>query len=241
MSATAEKTGRFERLQPYLRQTQIASLEDEKRGIEATLQAPGFVQNQIQDRGAMQRQIRAIDRQLQTDTPRPYGETERDAAVARERDLREKIREGMPTQAEMRRNPAGATDKHRAWEKARKADVLEWKNVRVRMHASGMIDGVRDAQDVANIETFRPAHASHELNMENAQIPGKDIYLPSGPIAVRNVMSDEDREAHKAWLEAEVQRQVDERMAALEQKLEALKAQGDGGQKQGNQKPTITR
>lgn len=189
----------------------------------------------------MQRQIRAIDRQLQTDAPRPYSESERDAAVARERDLREKIREGMCTQAEMRRNPAGATDKHRAWEKARKADVLEWKNVRVRMHASGMIDSVRDAQDVANIETFRPAHASHELNMDNAQIPGKDIYLPSGPIAVRNVMSDEDREAHKAWLEAEVQRQVNERMAAIEQKIESLKAQADVAPKPGQQKPTISR
>ena len=241
MAAAQEQTGRFERLQPYLRQSQISALEEEKRGIESTLQAPGYVQNQIQDRGAMQRQIRAIDRQLQTDAPRPYGSEERDAAVKRERELREKIREGMPSQAEMRRNPAGATDKHRAWEKARKADVLEWKNVRVRMHASGMIDGVRDAQDVANIETFRPAHASHELNMDNAQIPGKDIYLPQGPIAVRNVMSDEDRQAHLSWVQQEVDRQVDERMAALEQKLEALKAQADVGQKQGNQKPTITR
>jgi len=191
MTATAP----VERLEPYLRPQQVQQLVSEKNAIESMLQAPDYIRNQIQDRGSMVRQVRSIDSMLHKDTPHVYTESERDTMVAREKELREDLTAGMPTQAEMRRCPPGAIDKHRHWESAHKAKILEWKNIRVRMHASGMLDEHATASDVANLERFRPKGGSHELNMDNAIIGGKQIHLPNGPIAIRNVMSDEDREA----------------------------------------------
>lgn len=215
MGSGARQTERLERIEPYLRQHQVSALLNERSGIEETLRAPSYIAGQIQDRGAMMKQIRHIDQQLNHDTPTPYASEERDAIVKREAELRERIIEGMCTQAEMRRSPAGAVDKHRAWERAKKADILEWKNIRVRMHATGMTKDIDDARDVANIERLRPVRASHELNMDNVQIEGQHIHLPPGRIEAKNVMSSEDREAHKQWLAQEVERQVTARLAAV--------------------------
>ncbi len=186
---------RVERLEPYLRPNQINELVEERNGIEATLTGPDHVRNVVQDRAAMVRQIRAIDRQLAENAPRPYAEAEIDTAARRESELRERLTSTMLTQAELRRNPVGAADKLRGWEAKYKQDVLEWKNLRLRLHASGQIDDVPDARDVANLERFRPTYSPAELNMHGEQIPGKQFFMPPGPIAVRNVMSDEDRAA----------------------------------------------
>ena len=184
---------RVERLEPYLRPNQINDLVDEKKGIEGTLHAPSYVSNQLQDRGAMIRQARAIDKQLFDNSPRPYVETEIDPAVRREGELRERLSSTMLTQAEMRRNPYGATDKLRAWEGKYKQDVLEWKNLRLRLHVSGLIDEHPDAREVANLEQFRPAYSPQELTMRGEQIQGKQMFLPPGPIEAKNVMSVSDR------------------------------------------------
>lgn len=186
---------RVERLEPYLRPNQINDLVEERNGIEATLTGPDYIRNQVQDRAGMVRQIRAIDRQLAENAPKPYADNEKDAAVRRELELRERLSSTMLTQAELRRNPVGAADKLRGWESKYKPDVLEWKNLRLRLHASGLIDDVPDARDVANLERFRPVHSSAELNMHGEQITGKSVFLPPGHIEVRNVMSDDDRAA----------------------------------------------
>ncbi len=191
MTAVAERTA------PLLRPNQVAALANEKQALEGMLTAPDYVRNQIQDKGSMLKQVRSIDRMLHEDAPTPLIESERDAAVREERELREQLTHGMPTQAEMRRAPPGAIDKHRKWEGQNKGKILRWKNLRLRMHAAGMLDEIPTATDVANLERYRPAGGSHELNMDNALIGGKGIFLPNGPIAVTNVMSDEDREAMK--------------------------------------------
>lgn len=193
MTATAA----VERLQPYLRPNQVEQLIDERASIDNMLNAPEYIKNQIQDKGAMLRHARSIDKTLHENVATPYLDTERDRAARREKELLEDITAGMPTQAEMRRSPPGAVDKHRAWERDNKQKILEWKNLRIRMHVSGMLKDHETATDVANLERFRPVGGSQELNMDNALIGGKGIFLPNGPIAVTNVMSDEDREAMK--------------------------------------------
>ena len=180
--------GRLERTEPYLRPHQIRDLAEERNSMDNTLKAPPYIRNQVQDLPAMVKRIKAIDRQLHQDTATPYPEAEIDNAVRRESSLREKYTAGMPTQAEMRRTPAGAIDKHRRWEAEQKRNVLEWKNVILRLHAGGMIDRHPDAREVANIEQFRPKSAAHELNMDNMLIPGKNIHLPPGTPTIRNVM-----------------------------------------------------
>lgn len=183
-----------ETMAPLLRPHQVEEMRDEERRLTETLQAPPHISNQVQDRPAMVRQLRRLRQQLQTQAPTEYPETEKDAAVQREAALREQFTAGMPTQAEMRRNPSGAVDKNRAWSQRNKDAILEWKNIRLRLHAGGDLPNtLADARDIANIEMFRPHAASHELTMRGEQIPGKEWYMPTGAIPIRNVMSNADR------------------------------------------------
>ena len=141
---------------PKLRPWQAEKLNEEKRRLEETLTAPPHIANQIQDRGMLARQLRRLNTQIETQIPKPYSAGDLDLAVARERELLEEITTGMPTQAEMRRNPAGARDKHRAWEKRNKIKILEWRNIRLRRRASGASEDPDDARDICNIEIHRP-------------------------------------------------------------------------------------
>lgn len=184
--AQAQDNGRLERTNPYLRPNQIRELIEEKQGIESTLSAPEYVRNQVQDVGAMHRQLRNIQTRLHEDSPTPYPKSELDAAVRREADLREKFTSAMPTQREMRRAPPGAIDKERTFQRRNKLDISEWKNIRLRLHQSGMIDDHPDAREVANIEQYRPHTASHELNMDTTFIAGQDYFMPSGPVAIHS-------------------------------------------------------
>lgn len=223
---------RFERTTPLLNPHQVNDLQNEKAGIEAALRGPSHISGRIENPGQMRRQAAAIDRQLHDHAPTPYRQDDLDAAVKREAELREKWTAGMPTQAEMRRCPAGAIDKHRSWERANKRDIFEWKNIRKRLHASGFIDDLPDARDVANIERYRPVHASHELPMDNKIVPGKDIFLPNGPIQVRNVMSEEDRQAmleRDAAIAAAAAKATVDRL--LELQANAAPVQTGGGKK----------
>lgn len=182
-----------EKTQPLLRPHQVENMREEQKRIEGMLQAPPHVSAAIQDRGELRRQLNSIVRSLESQSPKPYREEEVDAAIAREAELRESILNGMPTSAEMRRNPAGAVDKHRKWEERNKKAILEWKNVRLRMHETGILDELRDAKDVANFEKYRPTGASHELNMHGEQISGKVQYGPIPGAGPSTVISDEEK------------------------------------------------
>lgn len=187
-----------QRTRPLLRPRQVHQLREEVRRLDDMLAQPQHVLQHVDVPQAL-RQRTNLSKQLDQLTPRPPAEEERDAIVRREAELREDIRQGMPTAAEMRRNPAGAVDKHRAWERRKKKKILEWKNTRLRMHAGGMLgDLPEDASDVANVETFRPTGGAHELDMYHEQIPGKDFHLPPGPVASTNHAEGEDR---RQWLQ----------------------------------------
>ena len=181
-----------ESTKPLLRPQQIDEMHDEKRRLENTLKAPAHITAQIQDVGAMRRQLRALNTQLATQTPEPYAPQVIDQAVAREKKLRKQFTAGMPTQAEMRKTPTGAVDKHINWERRNKQAIMEWKNIRLRLQVSGGIDGITDGRDVANIERYRPAGGAGELPMHNPLISGKDFHLPPN-IEVKNVADDDQK------------------------------------------------
>jgi len=86
------------------------------------------------------KQIRRLDTSLNAQTPKAFVGAEVDAAVQMERELRERILQGMPSQEEMRKSPPGAVDKHIEWEKRNKTDLLKWKNLKLRLNA-GNPDG----------------------------------------------------------------------------------------------------
>ncbi len=180
-----------EQTAPLLRTDQIDEMGATKKGIEKMLaDNRPHVAGQITDRAGMVKQLNSINHDLETQMPRAYGEHELDAAVAREKELRELWLRGMPTQEEMRRNPSGATDKHMNWEWRNKKKILEWKNIRRRLVASGAHEGKDTGpytSDIANIELYRPSGGAGELNMHGEQIPGKVIHqspIGADPVAV---------------------------------------------------------
>ena len=171
----------------YLRPHEVEEAKQERTELEGMLNLPQHLQSHV-DIGAVRRHLRSTIQKLEDKTPRATKGEALDSLVKQERELREKITTGMPTQAEMRRNPAGAVTKHRQWEQRSKQDVLLWKDVRLALHASGAVDGgLKDATEIANLERYRPQGGAGELNMDNEQIPGRVIFLPppgSGPTTV---------------------------------------------------------
>jgi hypothetical protein len=174
-----------------MRPAQVEEMKGEISRLEGSLNAPPHISAQIQDPGEMRRQLKNLKSDLASQAPQPYGDRV-DAARVRAEVLKQEILKGMPTDPEMRRNPAGATDKHRKWEQRNKDNILEWKNIQLNLHAGGDLDELADASDVANFEKFRPLDASHELNMHNEQIAGKVQHGPFGT-ELGTVITDEEK------------------------------------------------
>lgn len=203
---------------PLLRPHQVEEMMQEERRLEDVLSAPPHIANQLQDRAGMARQLRRIKQDREAQTPEPFKDHELDAAAREVEELRERWLVGMPTQAEMRRNPAGAVDKHRLWERRNKPRIARWKHLMLRLHASraGAPGHINDERDLANIERFRPVDASHEINMHNEQIQGRDFhmpYLPQSTVmsdAEEALLKDLDPETHAAMalLPAEAREKV---------------------------------
>ena len=182
----------------YLRPHALAELKEEAERIEDMLNAPRHIRQQMQDVPAAVQTLRRMKRQIEHGSPRPFKSEDVAEAIKVEREIRNEIvGNGMPTQAEMRRNPAGAVEKHIAFEKRNKRKIKRWKNARLRLHAGGHLDAADRGEAVANLEVFRPVGGSAELPMHNEQIAAKAFYIPPN-IEVRNVMSDEERAAAQA-------------------------------------------
>lgn len=180
-----------EATKPLLRPNQVESLNEDIRRYRKTLSAPDYVQAGI-DKGAMAKQLRNTIKMLDTQSPKSYAKDEVDAAIRRKDELQTQILNGMPTQEEMRRNPPGAVDKHMAWDKREKKNVLEWKNINLRLRESEALEG---DLDVANIEKFRPSGGAQQLNMHGEQIQGQQFFMNQVPNSV--VMDSEEIEALK--------------------------------------------
>ncbi len=160
----------------YLRESEIQDLKLEKNRLEGLLADP---RAQLQERGATQHLMRNIDRKIESQSPPEVRGPELDDLVREERLHREKLLEGMPSQAEMRQSPPGAIGKHIAWEKKAKERINEkgdirlqrWKNIRLQLNRGS------DDPDVANFEMHRPRTST--LNLDNAFIPGSVHSIPS--------------------------------------------------------------
>lgn len=176
---------------------QVADLNGIKAQIHAQMNAAPHIRAPL-DMGDMADQLRETDEVLQQ-AAQPFSSEEIDDAVKVEQALRTRWMEGMPTQAEMRKNPPGAVDKHRKWEAAQKDNVLRWKGHCRRLHASGIADGrLDDAGDISNVEMFRPVGGSGEMNMDNAQIPGTAYHLPPSGAAPGVIFTEDEKTALEA-------------------------------------------
>lgn len=190
------ETAQLEGLNPLMRPNQVEEALEERKRLEGQIDVTGKAPWEQASREARRDAallLGRIDKQLGDQVPVPYDREMLDTAVARESLLREQFTTGMPTQEEMRRNPAGAVDKHRAWEDRNKPAILEWKNIRLRLHAGGDIKDVpRDANDVANMEMFRPSGGLGQMNLDNAQINPPTYYMPPAGAPPATVFTDED-------------------------------------------------
>lgn len=153
-----------------LRPPQYEELKKEQEDL--TYKTEGPWKHLIQKPGRLLQRKREIQQQLSRSLPEPITDPiEKDTLAKIEVELREKITHGMLSQEEMRKNPAGSVDRHRRWERANKADIMKWKNIRLQLHADQSDPSTWD-RDTANLEQFRPEGARERVRLD-AQIPGK--------------------------------------------------------------------
>jgi len=150
----------------FLRQPQMADLDATIRQNEAKLSNP-----HIQDKPAVRRQTQRLRKQLDTQRAPELDADGRDKLAKRSRELEAKIKVGMPSHEEMRKNPHGAVGAHQRWEKANKKAVIEWKNCQVALNP-----GDTDPE-LSSVERLRGT--TSYLGMHDVQIPGKSFSLPS--------------------------------------------------------------
>ena len=145
------------------RETQVARMKGQ-------LRQPTWVNDALGGNAPQQlsKTIRSIEDDLEENSPPQVDAPTRDALVMRQRELREKIKEGMLTHEEMRRNPPGAVDRHRKWEKQNTDRILEYKNIWRTLEPES------DAKDLASIEVFRPSRPM--VYNSNSQIAGHFAY-----------------------------------------------------------------
>lgn len=164
---------------PLLRPDQVDSAKDEIKSLEEKLS-----NKHIEDKAEVRRQLRRAKQDFENQVPRaPQNVEEEGQMVKRSRELLSEILPGMCSQEEMRKAPPGAVDKHRAWEARNKVRIMEWKHIMLRLTAGS---GDRDA---ANLEKHRPTQST--LNMDNAFIHGKQIFLPDADAGRGVTFSDE--------------------------------------------------
>lgn len=108
-------------------------------------------------------------RMLQAGSPEPLTGKEKDTLAALEKKLAARIRENMPTEETMRKNPVGAVDHASRWEKRNKKIIRMWKNVRIQLNPES------SERDLANVERLRPSGQMDRMRTD-AQISGHMTY-----------------------------------------------------------------
>lgn len=216
-----------------LRPHQVNDIQQERESLMRAMS-----NQQIQDKGAVAKQLRSVNHQLQTQTPKPFEGKELDTATKREKELREEMLKGMPSREEMRKAPPGAVGKHMEWEKRNKQKLQEWKNLKLRINAG------TDDPDVANFERYRPESSS--LNMHNARIEGKQYHGGTSSVVLNDEelstlqeispelreqvpsMTPEERSVIKTNMSADNREKARQRMKDYHAKKKAEKVNGGG-------------
>lgn len=160
------------------RPRQIDELKEERDDLAKNLKAAETYNTKI-DGSAVRRRVGQINHDLEKYSPKPFAQDDKQEAVDFEKALREEIVKGMPTQAEMRRAPAGAVDKHMQWEARNKPLIKSWKILRQRLAEMGAefknpIGGTlgRESEALCNLELYRPVEGS--MNMDNQVVQNQD-------------------------------------------------------------------
>lgn len=156
------------RVRQFLRPNEVQECEQDKRQIKS------FLDNRHYDKRAqhqnLYKSLQQVEKRLQQAPPDLSAE-QKDTAHKTVQKLESKIKEGMLSHEEMRRNPIGAVSQHRRWEKANKEDILAWKNLQVAMMKGAPQEDVAAA---INVGRLRPR--TSQLNMDGAQIPVTTTY-----------------------------------------------------------------
>ena len=204
--------------------------EKELGSIEEQLGQPGWVNSRLtsERRGELRDRQRDLQKQLARYAPRDdlSGET-KDALYKLELELAEKIKEGMLSSEEMRRNRGDSVDRHMVWDKATKPAQLMWKNVRRMLHPGS------DAPNVSNIEILRPSMLRRDGTatfMGDAKIPGN---FAMTTIAKENWPENMPEYGTADSPMKQAERRENEELAELKQKFAALEAKivAEGGKK----------
>jgi len=126
-------------------------------------------------RKTMQRRVLALEDRLEAESPQPLTGEGKDGLNKRLQELNDKIRVGMPTVEVMRRNPPGAVDQHRKWERANKSFILERQNILRTLNPDD------DSKDLTNIDMIRPSGLPDGTSsfMADAFIPGHFAMTPA--------------------------------------------------------------
>ena len=153
--------------EPLLRHHQREEMKEEIAHIDNSLHPSNqFRIKNTSDSAAAASRGRGLKKQLdQYSPPSDLPGSVKDKIAKRAKQLEEKILVGMPTQEEMRKNPAGMVDRHIKWEKENKAHILEWKNAQILLQPDS------SDQDLANFERLRPAGEMDQFRA-GAQITG---------------------------------------------------------------------
>jgi len=208
----------------FMRPLELQETRAELTSLQRALEDSRMPSSRIKGKGleAVRQGIARLQKQLQDHAPPKASDIpgeKRDRMVTRAKYLESKIREGMPTDREMRRNPTGATDKHIRWERKNKRNILEWKNLQLAI--AGDEVPVDLATDMCNVERLRPVETNGELSMHNEQIRGREFYDMSStwnspdPNAACYEEIFENEDPEKQALIAQVQREREERNALM--------------------------
>ena len=161
----------------YMRYAQRESEGREVAELDQKLSDP-FARRFLQNPGKLKQQNdRRKANLLAQSPPSDLRASQRDKLKKLESVTRAFVAEGMPTAEQMRHNPPGAVDHHRAWDKATKRALLCWKKVRIVLNPDS------DATDLGNFERYRPTNAATRELYTDAQIPGQ---FALGPQAKAN-------------------------------------------------------
>lgn len=164
--------GEVKKAVTYLKHSEIESREEELTLIDEQKKVGPWVGMTDEGRRTLIKRETAIKKELRLGrAPELEGDT-KDALQNRLKSLETTIKDGMPPNEVMRRNPAGAVDWHMKWEKANKNLILERKNI-LRALNPGNTD-----KDLTNVEMLRPSLglSGDASVMVGAQIPGKFAY-----------------------------------------------------------------
>ena len=204
-----------ERATNYFKEAEIESRKEELNLIEDQKKVGPWVGMTDEGRKMLVTRETSIKKELRENQAPELESDTKDALWGRLNELETQIKDGMPPNEVMRRNPAGAVDWHTKWEKFNKPAVLERKNI-LRALNPGNTD-----KDLGNIELLRPSlgTSGDASVMVGAQIPGKFGYhrvnqeswdRTFGPQETKGALGEVERmEARIKELEGELSTQAE--------------------------------